>query len=182
MGLRTIADHILDICQNAVDAGASQIKLSIEEIPGERFSFVVEDNGKGIPEEKLKEILDPFYTEKKKKVKFGLGLPMLKFASESTGGSFSIQSKPGVGTKVSATFNLSNIDCQPVGDLASAIFSAITMEAGVNWQIVRVKGQNGYSLTTEELKKILGDDFYSNPMKMKKIMELLNMMENSLGG
>lgn len=182
MGLRTIADHILDICQNAVDAGASQIKLSIEETPGERFSFAVEDNGKGIPEEKLKEILDPFYTEKKKKVKFGLGLPMLKFACESIGGSFSIQSKPGVGTKVEASFNLSNIDCQPVGDLASAIFSVITMKPGISLHITRVRGENGYSITTEELRRFLGDDFYSNPVKMKKILELLNMMENSLGG
>jgi signal transduction histidine kinase len=40
--------------------------------------------GKGINAQSLEAVMDPFYTEKKKKVKFGLGLPMLKFAAEST--------------------------------------------------------------------------------------------------
>ncbi|KUK94046.1 MAG: Histidine kinase [Thermotogales bacterium 46_20] len=177
MGLNTISDHILDILQNSMDSGAKHVELKVDEQPGEVFYFVVTDDGRGIEADKLRLVLDPFYTEKKKQKVFGLGLPLLKHAAENTGGSFSIESKPGEGTKVEAKFILSNIDCQPVGNLADVFLSALTMKDHVRVVIERVVGSEGYSIDSQELPNLLGDDYRSNPSKMKKLYSFLEEAE-----
>jgi hypothetical protein len=182
LGLRTISDHIVDICQNAVESEAKSIRLFIEEQPEKTLNIKITDDGKGIDEEKLVNITDPFYTEKNKKIKFGLGLPMLKFAVENTGGSFTIKSKKGVGTSVEALFYLSNIDCQPLGNIAQALFTILTMSENTSWYISRVLGNDGYSFSSIELKEKLGDDYTSSPSKMKFLYDILVSAEESLGG
>lgn len=177
MGLNTISDHILDILQNSMDSGAKLVELKIDEQPDEVFNFVVTDDGRGIEENKLKLVLDPFFTEKKKQKVFGLGLPLLKQAAEKTGGSFSIESQPGRGTRVEAKLVLSNIDCQPVGDLADVFLSALTMKEHVRVVIERVVGSEGYSIDSQEILNLLGDDYRSNPSKMKKLYSFLEEAE-----
>jgi len=182
MGLRTICDHILDIAQNSVDSGTKTAKLTIEERKEETLFFSVVDWGKGINAQSLEAVMDPFYTEKKKKVKFGLGLPMLKFAAESTGGNFEIRSEPGIGTEVSALFILSSVDCQPVGDVPSTLFAVITMKDNVDWTIERVLDEDGYSFSSAQFREVLGNDCFVFPVKMKMILEILQEAEISLGG
>ncbi len=177
MGLNTISDHILDILQNSMDSGATLVELKIDEQPGEFFSFVITDDGSGIEADKLKLVLDPFYTEKKKQKVFGLGLPLLKQAAENTGGSFSIESFPGKGTRVEARLFLSNIDCQPVGNLADVFLSALTMKDQVRVVVERVVGSEGYSIDSQEILNLLGDDYRSNPSKMKKLYSFLEEAE-----
>ncbi|OAA31915.1 histidine kinase [Kosmotoga arenicorallina S304] len=180
MGLRTISDHILDIYQNAVDSGASKIELHINEESGKRFFFKITDNGKGIDKEKMSEILDPFYTEKEKAKKFGLGLPFLKQAAEATGGNFKLSSMSGQGTEVSATFVLSHIDCQPVGDLAQTLVTVIQMSGDTYWTIRREKDQSGYEFSRSDFIKILGNDFAINAVKIKMVQELISGAEKAL--
>ncbi|TYB87219.1 MAG: sensor histidine kinase [Kosmotoga sp.] len=182
MGLRTISDHIVDICQNAVESGAKTIELTINEKPKETLVIEIKDDGRGIDKEKLDDIIDPFYTEKNKKIKFGLGLPMLKFAAESTGGTFKIKSKKDKGTTVKAFFNINNIDCQPLGNLAQALFTILTMSEKTSWNINRVFGDSGYSFSSTELRKKLGDDYTSSPSKMKLLYDILVSAEASIGG
>ncbi len=181
MGLKYIVDHIIDISENAVNSGSENAILIVNEIK-DQFSFSVEDFGKGISKDKLELVLDPFYTEKKKKIKFGLGLPLLKYASEQTGGTFSIESTKEVGTKVDALFFKSNIDCQPIGNIAEAFTVILTMREKFNWKIERIKDDEGYLITTEDVKKILGDDFIFSPKRVKILTELLIDMEKLLGG
>jgi len=182
MGLRTICDHILDIAQNAVDSGTKKAELKIQEKRGYSFSFSVLDWGKGIPSELLETVLDPFYTEKRKKVKFGLGLPMLKFAAETTGGRFNICSKPGSGTEITASFLLSSVDCQPVGDIPSTLFAVITMNDDVDWTVERVLDEDGYTFSSSQFREALGNDCFTFPVKMKIILGILQEAEISLGG
>ncbi|MDD8053696.1 MAG: ATP-binding protein, partial [Thermotogota bacterium] len=74
MSMRTLADHVLDIAQNAINAGATRIRLRVEET-SEIFRFHVIDNGKGMDPPTLERIFDPFYTTRDKKIRrFGLGL------------------------------------------------------------------------------------------------------------
>lgn len=73
--MRTIAEHVLDIGQNSVNAGSKNISIEFIENYHELF-FSVTDDGCGMDEEMLSKIFDPFFTTKKKK--FGLGLPLLK--------------------------------------------------------------------------------------------------------
>ena len=182
MGLRTLCDHVVDIAQNAVESGTEKAWLDIEEQRDSTFRFTVRDAGRGIPEELQESVLDPFYTQKRKKVKFGLGLPMLKFATLSTGGEFELKSSPGKGTTVSALFMLSHVDCQPVGDVAMALFSIITMNGEIDWYIERNLNDDGYTIESSQFREALGNNCFTVPVKMKMILDLLQEVENSLGG
>lgn len=68
--------------------------------------------------EQIRQVTDPFYTSRTTR-KVGLGVPFFKFAAESTGGSFSIESEPGKGTMVTAVFTLNHIDRMPLGDMTA---------------------------------------------------------------
>ncbi|UCH85379.1 MAG: hypothetical protein JSW50_06750 [Candidatus Latescibacterota bacterium] len=81
---------------NAVDH-AGTIKISIEttdKLALTRFK----DNGNGIPEKDLKEVIKPFFTTKKHGS--GLGLSIVARILEEHGGDLDIQSTPGDGTEV----------------------------------------------------------------------------------
>lgn len=182
MGLRSISDHIVDIAQNAIESGGKKGILEITETPNKSFTFIVKDDGRGMSKEKLEKVMDPFYTEKNKKIKFGLGLPILKQAVEMTGGNFEISSEVGVGTKVKAEFILSNIDCQPIGDLPGSLMTVLSLKNDFDWSIQRTRGEEGYSITTGELTKLMGRDFIHDPLKLKIIIEIINEAEKSLGG
>ena len=57
---------------------------------------------KGIPEDKIKEIFNPYFTAKKEGI--GLGLTLTKKIVEAHGGRIEVQSKKGVGTKFALFF------------------------------------------------------------------------------
>ncbi len=59
--------------------------------------FVVADNGPGIPQEQIDHIFDPFFTTKESGT--GLGLAIVHQIVMEHGGSISVDSKPGVGTR-----------------------------------------------------------------------------------
>jgi signal transduction histidine kinase len=58
----------------------------------------VEDNGKGMNENTLKQIFNPFFTTKRSRGGTGLGLAIAYRIIEEHGGNISVSSKPGVGT------------------------------------------------------------------------------------
>lgn len=68
---------IENICKNAVDAmsGKGNLKLKIHSTP-EWAHIDITDNGKGIPQKKIKSIFDPGYSTKKRG--WGLGLTLVK--------------------------------------------------------------------------------------------------------
>lgn len=51
----------------------------------------------------------------------GLGIPLCKAAALRTGGTFSLESAPGCGTRVTAVFCPGHIDCAPLGDLPETL-------------------------------------------------------------
>ncbi len=81
----------------AVESGRGEIAISAE-LAGDRLRLAVRDNGRGIPEDELAYVLDPFYTTKA--VGVGMGLTRASRIVQEHGGSLSIQSSPGFGTKV----------------------------------------------------------------------------------
>lgn len=59
------------------------------------------DTGRGIPEEEVKKIFEPFYTTKAQGL--GLGMPYAKKIIDQHGGTISLNSRPGEGTTISIT-------------------------------------------------------------------------------
>ncbi len=109
--------HLLDIAENALTAGASRIEIRIfEQTKENAMRIEIKDNGCGMDEQTAKQVLDPFYTTKSDK-RVGLGLPLLAQAAREAGGDIEIQTAPGKGAVVRATFQLNHPDLKPLGDV-----------------------------------------------------------------
>lgn len=67
----------------------------------DRVEVIFSDSGSGIPEDQMEKIFNYYYTTKEKGV--GLGLPIAHRIIEAHGGQLRIESKTGVGTKVTIT-------------------------------------------------------------------------------
>jgi len=119
--MEDVSLHILDIVENALRAGAKNVVIRLAQCTREdRLVLEVADDGEGMNEETMKRSLDPFFTTKQGK-RVGLGLPLLAQAAEEAGGKLEVQSAPGQGTKVIATFRLSHIDRKPLGDIEETL-------------------------------------------------------------
>ena len=178
--MREIALHILDIVQNSVVAGATEIGVDIcEDIPKDTLTVVITDNGCGMSEEFLKKVVDPFTTKRTTR-KVGLGIPLYKMAAENTGGSFDIQSKEGEGTVVTAVFGHSHIDRQPLGDMAGTMLSLFTSYENIDFLYKHKVNGNDFEVDPKELKKVLGDIPFSAPDVYLWLSEFLKEGEDEL--
>ena len=87
-----------NLIKNAIEAmpegGEMKISMSIK---SDHALITFEDTGVGIPEDKIGEIFRPFFTTKSKGL--GLGLAICKKLIEAHGGSISVRSKVGKGSK-----------------------------------------------------------------------------------
>ena len=113
--------HILDIAENALRAGAESVVIRLAQSKRQdRLVLEVVDDGEGMSEEDARRSLDPFFTTKCGK-RVGLGLPLLAQAAEQAGGNLEVESAPGRGTRVTATFGLSHIDRAPLGNMQETL-------------------------------------------------------------
>ena len=124
--MRDLSMHVLDIVQNSIKANAELITVSFVRDENDLLTFTVEDNGCGMSAEFLAKVTDPFTTTRTTR-KVGLGIPMLKQSSEMAGGSFSLTSEVGVGTTISASFDLKNIDCIPMGEICDSLLTIVIL-------------------------------------------------------
>jgi len=119
--MQDLSLHVLDIVENSIRAGAKEVEISIDEdVAADRLEVTIRDDGAGMDQVTLGKALDPFFTTKTVR-KVGLGLSLFREAARATGGDMTVQSKPGKGTRVKATFQHSHVDRQPMGDLAKTL-------------------------------------------------------------
>ena len=165
--MKEISLHILDIMQNSVTAGAGLIELTVtEDEKNDILSFSVKDNGKGMSEELLASVTDPFTTGRTTR-KVGLGIPLLKHAAELTGGGIDIKSKLGEGTTISATFVYSSIDRQPLGNMSETMHQLITSFEDVDFIYSHLVNGKEFFVDTREFKKVLsGVSFRENAVSL----------------
>ncbi len=169
--------HILDIAENSINAGATSIDIIIEDnVPENILSITVRDNGKGMDDDILRKVEDPFFTTKGKKV--GLGVPLLKQSAIECGGDFSIESLPGRGTTIRATFRRDHIDRKRIGNLTSTIMTIIAgnpeIDLSLSYRITLTEGELDFYFNTSEIKKIIGDIPINVPPVLKFIKEYLS--------
>ena len=183
MSMRTLADHVLDIAQNAINAGATRIRLMVEET-SRIFRFSIIDNGKGMDQPTIDRVFDPFYTTRDKKIRrFGLGLPFLREAARITGGDVRLQSEKGKGTEIAVLFYSDHIDCQPVGDLGSVWFSLLSYSPEIHWFVSRRYHEEEYEIDSDIFTARMRrqDDFY-DPLFLLMMKESLQELEQSILG
>lgn len=96
-----LSQVLLNVINNAVNAIEFEGVISIsDDISGNDFRIIVKDSGRGIDEETIQKVFDPFFTTCEIGQGVGLGLTVVKEVMVSTGGQVTIQSELGSGTEV----------------------------------------------------------------------------------
>jgi anti-sigma regulatory factor (Ser/Thr protein kinase) len=168
-----LAAHILDIAENSVRAGAKLIKIDIEEDTAKDFlSIKIIDDGQGMQKEEIKKVLDPFYTTKTVR-RVGLGLPLLADAAQRSGGSLQIKSEKDKGTTVKATFGLSHVDRQPMGDIIGTLIVLIAGNSAVDFLYRHKHNNQQFKMDTREIRKEISDVPINHPEILKYIRGVL---------
>jgi len=170
--MKDLSMHIMDILQNSTRAGATLIELEVCENPEtNQLTLIFKDNGSGMSDEVLQQVLNPFFTTRTTR-KVGLGLSLLKQNAELTGGSLEISSTLGVGTIVTVQFGLSHIDRPPLGDLAGTIVLTASAYPKIRF-IVHYKNPTvDYTFDTEEINEALDGVSIQEPEIIQYLTEM----------
>jgi len=155
--------HIFDLVQNSVAAGAGLVSVNIRDsLFRDLLELELSDNGRGMDRETVLRVQDPFYTTKSGK-KVGLGVPLLKQTALHCDGSFVIESIPGQGTIVKATFRRLHLDLPPMGNLVDTVHALITTLDGVDLIFSYQNDIGSFALDTRELRQHAGALHLSHP-------------------
>lgn len=149
--------HLMDIMQNSIRAEASLVEVGIiAEKSKDLLEMYIKDNGKGMTEEIMGKVTDPFHTSRTTR-KVGLGIPLFKDAAEMAGGQLTIQSMPGEGTTVTATFQIDNIDRKPLGDIPDTMAMSIMSYPNLEFHLTLRNDETEYVFRTEDVRAQIGE-------------------------
>lgn len=175
MMMQELCLHIIDVVQNSVSAGSGTVRVTLKDSHKEDIILIqVADDGKGMDEQTLTNVQNPFYTTKSGK-KVGLGIPLLKESALFCDGNFNMESTPGKGTSVTATFKKSHIDTPPVGDVKDTLFTTIVGTDQCNIDITYTTDNGTFNISINEIKQEIGDDIpLTHPEVIKFLRDYIN--------
>lgn len=181
--MQELSLYILDITENGIRAGADTIGISIDET-GPLMKVKIQDNGKGMDDETVRKLSDPFYTTRTTR-KVGMGVPLFQMAATMTGGNLTIHSVPAPeenhGTTVEAEFHTDHIDCVPLGDMVSSLVTLIQGSPDVRFIYHHGKDGKSVDLDLGEVREQLGPDVPVNePAVLAWIKEYLEEQYQAL--
>lgn len=102
---KQIQEVFFNLIRNAAQAIQEKGKITINAREDNGKVYIeVEDTGHGIPEDKLNQIFNPFYTTKEPDKGTGLGLFIVRQVVERNKGRISVESKVGEGARFTLTF------------------------------------------------------------------------------
>lgn len=177
--MRELALHILDIAENSISAGANKVEIVVKQDSlNDELWISVKDNGKGMDEELLAKVMDPFVTSRTTR-KVGLGIPLLKQAAEACNGGMTIESQPGLGTELIVKFQDSHIDRMPLGSLADTFLSLLLGTPDVNWVLHYQVDDQVFDFDDTEVKQVLD----GMPLTDYRVIEYLtNTIQDGING
>jgi hypothetical protein len=165
----TLCDLITDIVQNAVEADATRIELTIRET-AELFEFEVKDNGRGMNSATKAKALDPFYSDGRKHAhrRVGLGLPFLVQTAETAGGRVDIESQEGAGTLIRFRAEARHMDLPPTGDFTGAAAMMLASLPAGEMTITKIRNGERYTVSRSEMEETLGNVSSAGNLKLIK--------------
>ena len=168
---------ILDIAENSVNAGASEIRITVlEDKEKDLLDLVIEDNGTGMDEATARRASDPFFTTRTTR-RVGLGLAFLKQAAQEANGEMRVESARGKGTKVTARFQASHIDRRPLGDLGGTIKTLVCGYPDIEFIFLYRKDGVEKRFETKPLRDQLPGGRFASPEGLR----ILKQLENWVG-
>lgn len=177
--------YILDITQNSITADSKNVHLTIEKSKRKNLLTIdIVDDGKGMSEEVVKKVTDPFFTTRTTR-KVGLGIPLFKELCELCEGGLKIESTVGVGTHLVATFKLDSIDLPPIGSLVDTLYVLITNPENVEIYYKEVNEDvsgeaKEFSFNTVEIKEALDGMSLTEPFVMTWFKEFVIDGQNNI--
>ncbi len=179
--MRELSLHILDIVQNSISAGASHITIAVEASSQDDLLTVrVTDDGKGMDPEFAAKVTDPFVTTRTVR-KVGLGIPMLAANAQLSGGELRVDSAPGGGTTIVATFELNHIDRPPLGDIISTMITLIVANPDLSFRYEHKADGREFILNTDEIKAQLEGVPISDPAVVRWIRDYMSQCISEAG-
>lgn len=176
---RTLADYIVDLTQNSVEAGSEVIIVDLIEGEG-RVKVYIADTGKGMDAETLARVKDPFFTDgvKHEKRKVGLGISFLAQFMAQVGGQWDISSEKGVGTSLFFEYDAKNPDAPPIGNLPSAVVSCMSLPGAFDMKFTHQLGEESYEILRSEVIETVGD--LNDAETLITLREFVKMSEDEL--
>ncbi|HHY06566.1 MAG TPA: sensor histidine kinase [Clostridia bacterium] len=178
--MREISLHILDLVQNSLAAQAKNIWITVMENRFEdKMVIKIKDDGRGMSEEALDKVLDPFYTTRTTR-KVGLGIPLLAANAQACEGNLEVKSVLGEGTSLEATFRLSHLDCPPLGDMPSTLIALFSASPEVNFFYEHKCEEKSFQISTREVKENLTGLSLQNPLVLGWLQDFFKIKEQEL--
>lgn len=161
--MQDLSLHLLDLAQNSISAGASIVQILIDEDwQRDWLSITIGDDGRGMDEETILKVADPFYTTRTTR-KVGLGLPLFKATAERCDGHLAIESSIGTGTKIRAELRLGHIDRPPFGELKDTMVTLILCNPFVDFVYGHNTNKGEFKIDTREIRETIGEIPIGNP-------------------
>lgn len=180
--MKELSLHVLDIAQNSITADATLVEIEIvEDTKKDILTITVKDNGKGMSEDFLKKVRDPFTTTRTTRP-VGMGISLFESAAKSTGGQLLISSALGVGTTVTAEFVHSHIDRQPIGNMADTFLTIINTKPEIDYVYKHNFNGAEFTVDTREIKNVLMEVDITTPDVLVWLKENIEQSLNDIMG
>jgi signal transduction histidine kinase len=171
--MKELSLHILDILQNSITAQANLIEIEVFENKMKNvYSIGIKDNGKGMSEEILSHVTDPYCTSRTTR-KVGLGIPLFKQNAERSEGSFTINSVLGKGTVLKAIFQHNNIDRPMLGDIAGVIVLTAAANENIRFIFTHTTETGEYIFDTDDIKEAMDGMSINQPQVIRYLKEMI---------
>jgi hypothetical protein len=104
----------------------------------------------------------------------GLGLPLIKYHAELTGGGLEISSEEGKGSRVNATFSYKHIDRQPLGDIVGVLIILLASNKEINFIYQHKTDKGEYRFSSLETKEYLEIDTLEDRKLLGEISSMIS--------
>ena len=96
-----------------------------------------------------------------------MGIPLLSDAAQRAGGNLHLDSIKGKGTNLKVTFQLDNIDRQPLGDIVSTLIILIAGNCDIDFLYRHRKNDRQFEMDTRDIRNEI-DDIPINHLEILK--------------
>lgn len=153
--MQDLAMHLLEIIMNSISAGAKRIGITfLESTKDNTIEMGVQDDGKGMSQEMVERVTNPFTTGRKTR-NVGLGVAFMYGLCEQCNGSFHVESELGKGTTVRAIVERNHIDLPPRGNLGEMMMACLQANEDIDYRFVYKIDDNEFTFDTIEVKEQL---------------------------
>lgn len=179
--MKELSLHVYDLMENSIAANATLIEVTIHcSVKDNIYDFTIKDNGKGMSQEFLSKVTDPWTTTRKTR-KVGIGLPLIKMNTETAGGGMKIESKPGKGTVLNFWFQNNHLDRPPMGDLTGTIVILCSQYKDIHFIFKYITDTGEYIFDTDEIKEFLDGMSMQDVSIMKYLKEMIQENLEEIG-